>query len=258
MIDSHAHLTDDRVFPLIDEVLYRAKQAGVSTIFNMCTSDETLLRGLTLKKRYPWVYNIAATPPHDVELDGDRLFPFMEQHAREKNLIAIGETGLDYYYHQKTRDLQKRIFRRYLALAIECNLPIVIHCREAFDDFFEIIDQDYTLNGKHMPGVLHCFTGTMSDAEKLISRGWTLSFSGIITYKKSEALREVVKATPIEQLLIETDTPYLAPQSHRKSPMNEPAFLLETASTVASIKEISINELESQIALNIQKIFHVD
>ena len=257
MIDSHAHLTDNKVFDQVDAILSRAKLAGLINIFNICTDDITLKRGLELKKSYPWVYNIAATPPHDVEADGERLFSFMAQHAREKQLAAIGETGLDYYYHRQTEDLQKKIFRRYLELALECQLPVVIHCREAFKDFFEIIDKDYTVNGRHIPGVLHCFTGTAEEAEELLKRGWYLSFSGIVTYPKSEHLREVVKIVPLDQMLIETDAPYLAPQSKRKNPFNEPSFLTETAATIASIKEISLDEVAKVTAQNAKNIFQL-
>ena len=193
MIDSHAHLGADDLFENIDEVLARAKNAGISEIVNICTNLVTLERGLALRKKFPWIYNAAATTPHDVEKEGEEVFPHIAYHAIKGDLNAIGETGLDYHYTHSAPEIQKLYLRRYLRLALECQLPVVIHCRDAFTDFFEILDQEYTIGGKHAPGVLHCFTGTVAEAEAVISRGWFLSLSGIVTFKKSEMLREVAK-----------------------------------------------------------------
>lgn len=255
-IDSHAHLTSDAVFAQVDEVLDRARQAGVASIVNICTDDITLERGLSLVKKYPWVYNTAATTPHDVEKEGELLFPLMKKHARQGDLVAIGETGLDYHYHHSDPVLQQQFLRRYLQLALETALPIVIHCREAFADLFDIIDSDYKQNNKHAPGVLHCFTGTLAEAEEVLKRGWLLSLSGIVTFKKSEVLREVAKIVPLNQLLIETDTPYLAPQSKRGSP-NEPAYLIETAAIIASIKDVSVEEVAAATSANARMLFNL-
>jgi len=253
LLDSHAHLTEEGMFPNLSEILSRAKTAHVDTIINICTDEITLQRGLELvsnpKLDLPKIYNVAATTPHDAQADGERLFPFFEGHARAKHLVAIGETGLDYHYYKETKETQKKIFRKYLQLALECKLPVVIHCREAFDDFFEILDSDY--NG---PGVLHCFTGTLRDAEKLLERGWYLSLSGIVTYKQSQELREVAKKTPLNRLLIETDSPYLAPQTKRGK-KNEPSFLVETASLIADLKQISLEELSQHTRHNGMQLF---
>lgn len=253
LIDSHAHLADDRVYAQLEQIIERAQEAQVKAIVNICTDDKTLERGLEISKHCSWIYNAAATPPHDVVADGERLFPMMAEHARQGHLVAVGETGLDYHYHQETRDIQQKIFRKYLQLALECQLPVVIHCREAFSDFFAIIDAEY----KNAPGVLHCFTGTLSEAEQLIERGWYLSLSGIVTYKKSEELRQVAKMVPLEQLLIETDAPYLAPQSKR-SKTNEPSFILETATMIAEVRGMSLQEIAEATSANAQSLFHLN
>lgn len=255
-IDSHAHLTSDIVFEQIDHILERAQRAGIGSIVNICTDDVTLERGLALAKKYPWVYNTAATTPHDVEREGEILFPLMEKHARQGDLVAVGETGLDYHYHHASPDVQQHFLRRYLQLALETALPVVIHCREAFADLFRIIDSDYKQNHQHAPGVLHCFTGTLEEAEGVLQRGWFLSLSGIVTFKKGEVLREVAKIVPLNQLLIETDTPYLAPQSKRGL-VNEPAYLVETAAVIASTKGISLEEVAAATSLNAQKFFNL-
>ncbi len=257
MIDSHAHLTSPELLDQLDLLLMRAEEAGIEAIINICTDPLSLERSSDLIKKFPWVYQTAATTPHDVEKEGEEAFPIFAQAAREGKLHAIGETGLDYYYEHSNRDIQKKFLRRYLHLALECDLPIVIHCREAFQDFFEILDSEYIVNGRHhAPGVLHCFTGTMQEAEGVIKRGWMLSLSGIVTFKKSTELQEVAKRVPLEQLLIETDAPYLAPQSHRGK-QNEPAYLVDTARFIASLKGISFEELAQATTNNAKKLFQL-
>lgn len=250
LIDSHAHITTATVFDDIDNILQRAQQAHLKAIVNICTDAETLKKGIELSKTCPWVYNAAATSPHDVEEEGEKLFPLMADHARKGDLVAVGETGLDYYYKHSFSETQKHFLRKYLHLALECQLPVVIHCREAFDDLFEILDTEY----QTAPGVIHCFTGTLAEAEQVIKRGLFLSLSGIVTFKKSDELREVAEFVPLEQLLIETDTPYLAPQSHRGKP-NEPSYLLEIAEMIARVKGISVEEVARATTENACRLF---
>lgn len=257
LIDSHAHLTKDSVYENIDLILERAQAASVNSIINICTDVETLKRGLTLRENYPWIYNAASTTPHDAQEEGEKVFPIIEKHAKQGDLIAVGETGLDYYYYQETKEFQKDLLRRYLKLALECKLPIIIHCREAFADFFEILDEEYAPNGKHAPGVLHCFTGTLAEAEEVLKRGWYLSLSGIVTFKKSIELHKVAQIVPLDKLLIETDTPYLAPQSKRGK-VNEPSYLVETAAFIASQKGISIEEVARATTENCKNLFKLN
>lgn len=235
-LDSHAHLTSDEVYPLIDDVLARAQKAHVDRIINICTDAPTMERGLILKEKYPWIENVGATTPHDVEKEGEKNFPLFEKMAREGHLVAVGETGLDYYYEHSNRELQVQFLEKYLELATDTNLPVVIHCRDAFDDLFSICK---SFHGKLL---LHCFTGDMPIAEKALERGWLISLSGIVTFKRSESLREVAKSVPLSHLVIETDSPYLAPQSKRGK-QNEPAYVVETAETLAASKNISLEEV---------------
>lgn len=253
-IDSHAHITTPDLAEDLKDILSRAKAANVSTIVNICTDIGTLKDGILLAEEYPWIFNTAATTPHDVEKEGEEVFPFIEEQARNGKLVAVGETGLDYYYTHSSQSIQKDFLKRYLHLALDCDLPVVIHCREAFADFFEILDAEYIKNGTLAPGVLHCFTGTIEEARQVIERGWFLSLSGIVTFKKSHELREVAKMVPPEQLLIETDTPYLAPQSHRGK-RNEPSYLPETARVIAELKGMTTEELGMVTAENAKKLF---
>jgi TatD DNase family protein len=248
--DSHAHLGYEGIYEEIDTILARAQARGVTSIINICTNALTLERGIELHKRFPWVYNAASITPHDVEKEGAGFFPLVKQAALNGKLVAIGETGLDYYYNHSPQDLQQQELIRYFHLALETNLPVVIHCRDAFADFFKILDQEYP----SARGVLHCFTGTVAEAKEVLKRGWYLSLSGIVTFKKSTELQEVAKIVPLDQLLIETDTPYLAPQTHRGK-RNEPSYVADTGAFIAEIKGISFEQLAEQTYINCQTLF---
>ncbi|HLB53071.1 MAG TPA: TatD family hydrolase [Chlamydiales bacterium] len=249
-IDSHAHLTDPLVLPQLPAILERAKKASISHILNICTDEATLREGLRWAALDPAICNAGATTPHDVEALGEKEFSLFADAARSKKLVAIGETGLDYYYKELPKDLQKSFLIRYLHLAMECSLPVIFHCREAFADLFSIVDAEY--KGR---AILHCFTGSMKEAEEVLKRGWYLSLSGIVTFKKSLELQEVAKKVPLSHLLIETDTPFLAPQSHRGKP-NEPSFLPETAMRIAELKGISLEKVAFATSENAKKLFY--
>lgn len=249
-VDSHAHLASDELFQDIDGLIARAQAAGVEQIVNICTDSETLARGLLMADKYPCLKTTAAVTPHDVAKIGESDWEAIASAARSGRLAAVGETGLDYHYTHSPVEIQKDFLRRYLRLAKECQLPVVIHCRDAFADFFQILDEEF-VGGR---GVLHCFTGTLEEAKEVVKRGFYLSLSGIVTFKKSIGLQEVAAWVPLENLLIETDAPYLAPQSKRGK-MNEPAYLPETAAKIAELKQISLKDVACQTAKNAHNLF---
>ncbi len=251
--DSHAHLSSAEMLPHIDAVLNRAREARVDKIVNICTDQQTLEAGLKLNQTYPHIFNAGATTPHDVCTEGERNFPLFEQAAAAKQLVAIGETGLDYHYTYSDKKTQARFLIKYLHLATKHKLPVIFHCREAFADLFSIVDAEYPAKA---PAILHCFTGTMREAEAVWARGWYLSLSGIVTFKKSEELRLVAKEAPLNQLLIETDAPYLAPQSKRGQP-NEPAYIAETARCIAAFRGVEISEIARATSENMTRVFRL-
>lgn len=226
------------MWPNVQTLLSAAKLAGIERIINICTDTLSLERGMLLASEVSWIANVAATTPHDVEKEGEEFFPRVEAAAAAGKLIAIGETGLDYHYDYSPRSIQQQFLKKYFSLANLYQLPVVIHCRDAFEDLFAIADECY----QSRPLLLHCFTGTVKEAQEALKRGWKISFSGIITFKKSQELRDVVKIVPLTEMLIETDTPYLAPQSKRGQ-LNEPAFLPETAACIAAVKQLDIEEV---------------
>ncbi|MBM3201375.1 MAG: TatD family deoxyribonuclease [Chlamydiae bacterium] len=202
-------MTDDSLWPNVDDYLEIAQKAGVRAIININTDVTTLQRGIELNKKYPFFYNAAATTPHDTEKWGEKDFFIFEKAARNKDLIAL-----------------------------ELSLPVIIHCRDAFHDLFKIADEEYIDH----PLVLHCFTGTKEEIQECAKRGWFVSFSGIVTFKKSIELRETLHFLPLDRLLIETDAPYLAPQSHRGK-LNHPAYIVETAEVIAKELSLSLEEV---------------
>ena len=164
MIDSHAHLTSPDLDSEAENLVKRAKEAGVEKIINICTDKDSLEKGILLRERCPGVYNTAATTPHDVEEDGEAFFPIVEEHVDK--LVAIGETGLDYFYEHSPKKLQQHFLSRYFELAKKVNLPVIFHCRDAYEDLFAMADEQYS--GK---AVLHCFTGTVEEARGCLDRG---------------------------------------------------------------------------------------
>lgn len=247
LTDSHAHLTSSEIFNDLEPTLERAWQAGVRSIVNICMDVESMERGFLLEASHPWIVNAAATHPHDAATKGELEFEAIARAAPK--LKAIGETGLDYHYDHSPRAIQKHFLARYLQLAREHQLPVIIHCREAFADFFEILDRQNDVGG-----VLHCFTGTQEEALEVLKRGFYLSFSGIVTFKKSVELQAIAKTAPLDRLLIETDAPFLAPRTHRGKP-NEPAFLVETAQFIAELKGLSLEELAAATTANAARLF---
>ena len=250
LFDSHAHLTSDGPFEDLEGILERAKKEDVDTIINICTDKLTLERGVELAGKCKWIHNTGATTPHDVEKEGGLYFPVFERAAREGKLVAIGETGLDYHYEHSPKKQQQEFLIRYFNLALECNLPVVIHCRDAFEDLYSIAEQEFP-KGK---AVLHCFTGTLEEAMKGVDKGWFVSFSGIVTFKRSEELRKVAKEVPLNHIVIETDTPYLAPQSMRGKP-NEPSYITHTVKFLSELKNISYEKFSDSTTQNFFNLF---
>lgn len=248
--DSHAHLSDPLLFPEISSLIARARAAGVQKILNICTNPEELERGILLAQEFPEVFPVGATPPHTAEEEGEKDFSFFAKAARAREIVAIGETGLDFYNATAPKEVQIPLLIRYLHLAQETRLPLIFHCRNAFSDLFEVVDRDYQGKG---PVVLHCFTGTWEEAQAVLERGWLLSLSGIVTFKKSLELQEIAKRVPLEQLLIETDAPFLAPQSQRGK-RNEPAFVPEVAEWIARLKGIAVEVVAEATFLNATRL----
>ena len=247
LIDSHAHLDDPKFEGELDEVLARAREAGIGRIVTIGTSLESSRRAREIAGKYEEVYYAAGIHPHEANEPG----PVGELASLTgPKCVALGETGLDYFYDFADRANQKILFEKHLELATAADLPITIHCREAHADTVAI------LTGAGQRGVIHCFSGSVADAEAYVKLGFHLSIAGPVTYKKSDTLRDAVRNIPIDRLMVETDSPLLAPQA-RRGKRNEPAYVRYTAEEVARVRGMDIAEVEEATERNTRAVFRM-
>ena len=257
-IDSHAHIDGTEFDADRDEIIERARAAGVSTILNVGTGDPhsgAFERAVELGKRYDSVYTAIGTHPHDARLYDDKAEETIKTLVQKERVIAWGEIGLDFHYDNSPRDVQVAVFKRQLRGARECDLPVVIHTREAESETIEILQTDYA--GAERKGVFHCFSGSMELAQRALELGFMISFSGIVTFKKADELRAVAKQVPLDRLLIETDCPYLTPIPYRGK-RNEPAYVVEVARCLAGLHGVEPEEMGRITSENFKRFFRLD
>ena len=257
LIDSHCHVDGERFDVDRDEVVERAKEAGVDYMLNVGTGDphsEDFRRAVAVAEEYENVYAAVGVHPHDAKLYDDAA----EQHLVEliqssKKVIAWGEIGLDFYYDHSPRDVQIEVFRQQIRKAKELNLPIIIHSRDANDETVEILVAECDYEG-FRGGVMHCFGGTPQMAGRLMEIGFLISFAGNVTFKKADDLREAARVVPFDKLLVETDCPFLAPVPMRGK-RNEPAFVVHTAQFLANFHGVEFDALARQTTENFIDFF---
>lgn len=257
-VDSHCHIDGPEYDADREEVIARAREAGVTTMLNVGTGDPqsgVFERAATLAEQHEELYCAIGVHPHDAKLfDASaekRLIDLAKQNSR---VIAWGEIGLDYHYDHSPREVQRDVFGRQLAIAGELNLPVVIHSREADEDTVAILRQE--LSGFSRAGVMHCFGGSLEMAEQAIELGFFISFAGNLTFKKADDLRAIAQKLPLERLLIETDCPYLTPMPFRGK-RNEPARVVETAKFLAELKNVTLEDVGRVTTENFERLFGV-
>ena len=256
-VDSHAHIDGPEFDADREEMIERARAAGVATILNVGTGDPragVFERAVDVGKKYESVYTAIGTHPHDARFYDDKAEEKIKTLVQEEHVLAWGEIGLDFHYDNSPRDVQVEVFKRQLRAARECDLPVVIHTREAESETIEILKNDY--EGAERSGVFHCFSGSMELAQRAIELGFMISFSGIVTFKKADELREVSKQVPLERLLIETDCPYLTPIPYRGK-RNEPAYVVEVARCLAGIHGVGLEEIGRLTSENFKSFFRI-
>jgi len=258
-VDSHAHIDGEEYDADRDEVVARARDAGVRTILNVGTGDPqsgNLERAVEVAEKYEAVYAAVGVHPHDARLFDDeaerRIQKLIEQSAR---VIAFGEIGLDYHYDHSPREVQRDIFRRQLRIAQALSLPVIIHSREADEDTVSILRGE--LADYQRKGVMHCFGGSMLMMKAMVELGFMISLAGNVTFKKAENLRDVAREVPLDRLLIETDCPYLTPVPFRGK-RNEPARVVEVARGLAEIHQISLEEMGNLTTENFSRFFRLN
>jgi TatD DNase family protein len=257
-IDSHCHIDGPEFDSDREEVIARAREAGVTTMLNVGTGDPhtgVFERAVALAERHQEVYAAVGVHPHDAKLFDDTAEHLLMDLAQQsERVIAWGEIGLDYHYDHSPREIQREVFSRQLRLARETNLPVVIHSRDADDDTIAILRAELT--GYPRAGVLHCFGGSLLMAQAATELGFFISFAGNLTFKKADDLRDIARQLPLGRLLIETDCPYLTPVPFRGK-RNEPARVVETARVLAVIHDRELGEIASVTTENFRKLFGV-
>jgi TatD DNase family protein len=251
MIDSHCHLTDRRLLEQFDAVMLRAAEAGVERMITIGADPDDDLAAIELCRRRPDVLRcaIGIHPNYCHEVDESKIDELREM-QRDPMVVALGEMGLDYHYNFVDRARQRRFFQRQLDLAAEIARPVVIHNRLATDDCLAIL-RDYP----SVPALFHCFTGSIREGERILDRGYGLGFTGVVTFKKSDELREMARRTPQDRLFVETDAPYLTPEPMRKQKVNEPAMVMHTAALLAELRGVSIEQMDRITTDNVRRFF---
>jgi TatD DNase family protein len=262
LVDSHAHLEGPRFDVDRAEMLQRARDAGVENILAIGsgTGPGTLDCAIRIAEQHDWIYASIGIHPHEAKLASETDYQELETLSRHPRVIGFGEIGLDYYYDHSPREVQQQVFARQMEIARAAKLPIIIHCRpsdnseNAWEDTLRLIQEHWASSG--LGGILHCFTGEQKHANAALDMGFMISFSGNITFPKAENIRAVAAIVPEDRLLIETDSPFLAPVPHRGK-RNEPAFVAKTAEKLAEIRGRSPNEMGSITAQNFRRFFRL-
>lgn len=252
LIDSHCHLEYERLVEDQPGVLARARAAGVSGMLNISTRRGEWDQVIATAEREPDVWASVGIHPHEADAHSDLGREALLAAAGHRKVIGIGESGLDYYYDKSDRAVQRDLFRTHIAVARETGLPIIIHTRDAEDDTAAILAEEMEQGA--FPALIHCFTASASFAGKVLELGLTISLSGIVTFKNAAALQDVARSIPADRLLIETDSPFLAPVPHRGRPC-EPAFVRDTAAFVANLRGVSTEEIADTTAGNFFALF---
>lgn len=252
LIDSHCHLDFPDFQEELDAVVARAEAAGIGCMLTISTHLDKFPRVLAVAERYPNVYCTVGVHPHEADHDWGRDAQKLIDLARHPKVVGIGETGLDFYYEHGSRPGQFASFRAHIAASRESQLPLIVHTRDADAETVQILSEEQAKGA--FPGLIHCFSSGPYLAENAIKIGFSLSFSGILTFKKAEEIRAVAAAAPADRILIETDAPYLAPIPHRGK-RNEPAFVAHTAATLASARGATVAEISAQTTDNFFALF---
>ncbi|WP_417831502.1 TatD family hydrolase [Terasakiella sp.] len=252
LVDSHCHLDFPEFQEDFEAVLARAEEAGVKTMMTICTHVTKFDQVHAIAKAHDNIFCTVGIHPHNADSEPEVTVDQLVQWASDPKVVGFGETGLDYFYEHSPREIQQRQFRTHIEAARKLDLPVIVHTRDAEEDTLAIIEEEY--NKAPFRGLIHCFSASDAFAQRVVSMGFYISISGIVTFKKAEELREAIKNVPVDRLLVETDAPYLAPIPKRGK-RNEPAYTAFTAAKVAEIKGLSEEEFAKQSTDNYFTLF---
>jgi TatD DNase family protein len=251
LIDTHCHLTFEGLSEDVAAVIERSKAAGVTGWITVGTDPEHNRKAIELAERFENMYAAVGIHPHDARTVTPDILKELRALAQNNKVVAIGETGLDYHYNFSSRQEQKRVFAEHLKIASELNLPVIIHCREAFDETMDILEQH---SGDVKKVVFHCFTGSAEQAKIVLDKGYFISFTGVVTFKNAEKTRRAAEVVPLDRLMVETDCPYMSPEPMRKQKINEPALMIHTARCLAELKGMDLADFAEAVTAT-SKVF---
>lgn len=252
LVDSHCHLDESGFAGELDQVVARARQAGVGAMLTICTKVSRFERVRAIADSYEDIYCSVGVHPHEAGAEPEAGRRRLAELARHPRTIGVGETGLDYHYENAPREKQKASFRTHIAAARETGLPLVVHNRDADRDIIEILTEEHRKGP--FGAVMHCFSAGHKLAERALELGFYVSFSGIVTFKNAADVREIARAVPLDRILVETDSPYLAPEPKRGR-RNEPAFVAFTAAYLADLREMTPEAFAAATTANFFRLF---
>ncbi|MCA1061748.1 TatD family hydrolase [Rossellomorea aquimaris] len=254
LFDTHVHLNAEQFDEDLEEVISRAREAGVEKMVVVGFDRPTINRAMELIEQYDFLYASIGWHPVDAIDMKDEDLTWIEELSHHKKVVAIGEMGLDYHWDKSPKDIQKEVFRKQIQLAKKVKLPIVIHNRDATQDIVDILREE---GAGEVGGIMHCFSGSPEIAQECVDMNFYISLGGPVTFKNAKKPKEVAKEIPLEKLLIETDCPYLAPHPYRGK-RNEPAYVKLVAEQIAELKEVSLEEVEKITTENAKKLFNIN
>ena len=252
-IDSHAHLDDERFDEDRDEVIAFLYENDVQIVLNPGSDLNSSKKALALAEKFPFIYAAVGFHPHDSKYMKEEYLDIFKEMAGNKKVIAIGEIGLDYYYDNSDRDVQRKWFREQIRLAKELDLPYIVHNRDAHEDVLRIMKEEHYDGAR---GILHCYSGSAELSREFIKLGFYISLGGPVTFKNARVPKLVAKEVPFDKLLIETDSPYLTPEPYRGK-RNEPKYVKYVAEEIAKIRNVSLDEVAEKTGENFKRLFNL-
>ena len=257
LIDTHCHLTFEQLAWEIDHVVERSVAAGVTGWITVGTDSQQSRKAVEMAERFENMYAAVGVHPHEAKDVTGETIAELKELAKSEKVVAIGETGLDFHYNFSAQLDQRRTFAAQLKIARELHLPVIIHCREAFEDTMDILGQFIRLEGRLRGVVFHCFSGTAEQARTILDHGFYISLTGVVTFKNAGAIRRAAEIVPTDRLMLETDCPYMSPVPLRKRKINEPAFMIHTAQHLAELKEMDPTDFAREVTATSKSFFNL-
>jgi TatD DNase family protein len=254
LIDTHCHLTFEELAGDVGAVIERSKAAGVTGWITVGTDPQENQKAVELAEKFENMHAAVGIHPHEARTVTVDTFKELRALAQNKKIVAIGETGLDYHYNFSSHEEQRKVFAEHLKIAAELNLPVIVHCREAFEETMEILEQ-HSVDVKKV--VFHCFSGEASQAKIILDKGFYISFTGVVTFKNAEGIRRAVEAVPLDRMMVETDCPYMSPEPMRKQKVNEPALMVHTAKRLAELKGMDLADFAEAVTATSKTFFGI-